>query len=66
MELNNTACQGLNKLGQPNKQLKLSNIIIPVKNVVRKLKECFETNRIHQAHYEWKDITRKNIKIPQE
>ena len=50
---------GFKKNGNPNTQLELTNVILPVKEVILKMKECLEDNRFHQAQYEWRNLIRK-------
>jgi len=50
---------GFKKNDNPNTQLELTNVILPVKEVILKMKECLEDNRFHQAQYEWRNLIRK-------
>ena len=59
LEWNYAPRQGLNKRGRPNTQLELSNVTLPVVEVIKKLIVSLAINRKHQAQYEWRDLMRK-------
>ena len=59
MEWNYADRKGKNARGKQNKQLELSSVNLPVRDVVSRLIESMTTTRVHMAKYEWHNLMRK-------